>query len=483
MNTFNELLAKTQEIGEVTEIVHSIIRITGLPQARPNEIVLFENGQVGQVLSLSQDFVEILLLSNTTVEVGTKAVRTDDFLKVPVGLELLGKAIDPLGRLPNGQYIATKESRSIDVAPPSLKERRDIKEPMETGVALIDLIVPLAKGQRQLIIGDRKTGKTDILLQTIKNQSVKGTICIYAAIGKKKVEIKSIEENFVKEGIYQSTILISTSSSDSPGLVFITPYAAMTVAEYFRDQGKDVLLILDDLTGHAKYYREISLLARRFPGRSSYPGDIFYVHSKLLERAGKFEKGSITCLPMAESVLGDWSGYIQTNLMSMTDGHIFFDMDYFNQGRRPAINPFLSVTRVGQQAQSQLLKDLSREVSSFLVYLEKIQQFVHFGAELGESIRQNLALGDRITAFFGFASRGLPANVGAILITFLWAGFWKEDPVEKISEDLVKINNFYQKNDNYRKEIDKLIAESQSFADLVSTIKHKKRDIFFGYGA
>jgi F-type H+-transporting ATPase subunit alpha len=342
---------------------------------------------------------------------------------------------------------------------------------METGVALVDLLIPIGKGQRELIIGDRKTGKTQFFIRTILNQSKKGNVCIYASVGKKIPEIKEIVESLNEKGIMQNTIVVASNASDSPGLIFITPYTAMAIAEYFASLGKDVIVILDDLTNHAMYYREISLLAGRFPGRNSYPGDIFYIHSKLLERGGNFKKGSITCFPVAETILGDFSAYIQTNLMSITDGHIFFDSELSNLGRRPAINPFLSVTRVGQQANSPLVRQLSRELSSFLINLEEIQSFLHFGAEVSEDIIQKLKLGDRILEFFNQPVDSIPLNISVLVISMLWIGSWRDQKPSDMRMKIKKMVEDYTSKADIKKKIDDLIVSSDDFNSLLNKLR------------
>ena len=373
MNRFEEFLKKTGEVGYVDEMIHSVAYISGLPEAQAYELVVFENGDFGEIISLGEHHLEVVPFSKTSFPLGSRVARTNAFLQVGASKNLLGKSIDPLGNVLeylDGDKASTQDGatyRRIDQRAPGVLERKKTDRPLETGVALVDLVIPLGKGQRQLVVGDRKTGKTNFLVQAIFNQAKQGTVCIYAAIGKKRIETKRALEVLKSKGIVDNLITVATSPADSPGLIFATPYTAMSIAEYFRDQGHDALVILDDLTAHAKYYREISLLAKRFPGRSSYPGDIFYIHSRLLERAGNFKTGSISVLAIAELIFGDLSGYIQTNLMSMTDGHIYFDTDFYNQGRRPAINPFLSVTRVGFQAQTPLVRDLSRTLSSYMV--------------------------------------------------------------------------------------------------------------------
>src|SRR5258708_6500429 len=289
------------------------------------EIIIFETGEAGVILSMSREQVEILLLSQSTIKAGTRVTRTGAKQEMPVGFELLGKAVNPFGQpLNTSQTIEKpKVSRPIDISPSGINTRKRIEQSFETGVTLVDMLIPLGKGQRQLLIGDRKTGKTSFLYQTILKQASLGTICIYPGIGKKTTDIKRVESFFHTTGIENNTVIIATSSEDPAGVIYLTPYAAMALAEYFRDEGHDVLVVMDDLFTHAKFYREIMLIGRRFPGRNAYPADIFYTHARLLERAGNFvlpngSEHSITCLPVVESVEGDIAGFIQTNLMSMT---------------------------------------------------------------------------------------------------------------------------------------------------------------------
>ena len=470
-DSFQTYLTKTGEVGVVEEVLHSIVYINGLPGLHPNELVIFEDGQLGQTISLSRDKSEILLLSHSQIKVGEKVARTNSFFSITIGDDVLGNIIDPLGNPLEGKKLGTGIPREVDIIPPALSKRNLIKEPIETGVALVDLIIPVGKGQRELVIGDRKTGKTQFFIRTILNQTKKGNICIYASVGKKIIEIQEILGELKAKGVDKNSVVVASSASDAPGLIYLTPYTAMTIAEYFRDKGRDVIVILDDLTNHAMYYREISLLAGRFPGRNSYPGDIFYIHSKLLERAGNFTKGSITCFPVAESILGDLSGYIQTNLMSITDGHIFFDSELAGLGRRPAINPFLSVTRVGQQAQTQLLRDLSRELSSFLITLEKLRDFIHFGAELSEDILQKLKLGDRVLEFFNQPVDVVPINMSILVIGMLWIGSWRDQKVTDMRSKIKKMIEEYNVNSGFKKSIDDIIAKTTTFKDLLNKLR------------
>lgn len=502
MRDFQIYLEKTGEVGFVEQSLQTLAYVKGLPAAKANEVVVFETGETGQVLSLSEKYVEVLLLSKTKVHVGTRVARTGQQLTIAISENILGKTINSLGIPTTGsakRSLATqtskitkeeksegREYRYIDITPPGIDVRKNIDKPFETGVTIVDLVVPLGRGQRELVIGDRKTGKTGFLLQNVLTQAQKGVICVYAAIAKKRLDIKMIEEFFVKNNISGNIVVVATSSSDPSGLVFLTPYTAMTIAEYFRDRGRDTLVILDDMTAHAKYYREITLLAKRFPGRSSYPGDIFYVHARLMERAGNFlvkeKEVSITCLPVAELVLSDISGFIQTNLMAMTDGHIYFDIDLFNQGRRPPVNPFLSVTRVGRQAQTPLLRDLSRQLTSFLLHLEDLRQFMHFGAELSEKTRRELALGERLTAFFDQSSETIvPMSINVILLACLWGGFWRDEEVGEMKRDAELIAANYQKDAKYKTKIDNLLLNIKTFAELVDFVKQDE-SVVMGLG-
>ncbi len=481
MKDFKKYLDQTGEIGYVAKIVHSIVYVKGLPSAQTYEVVLFENGGMGLVLSLRAKYVEVLLLSNKSVEVGQQVARTNELLQVPLGPELLGKMISPLGTSIKGSTVIAKpaELRPIDSEPMGILGRLEVKRPLETGVKIVDLVVPLGRGQRELVVGDRKTGKTLFLMQTILSQARLGTVCIYASIGKRQSELKGIIKFIKENNITKNTIIVATVAGDPPGLIYLTPYTAMTIAEYFRDQGQDTLVIMDDMSAHASCYREITLLARRFPGRSSYPGDIFYLHAKLMERAGSFEKAAITCLPVAEVAMGDMSGYIQTNLMSMTDGHIYFDIDRYNRGIRPAINPFLSVTRVGLQAQSPLVRDLNRQLSSFLVHLEDLKDFMHFGAEVSESLKNTLNLGARVEALLGQAQlEVIPVNIAIFLLAAIWGGVAKDSGKEQVRALYQKSTERYLNEPEFAKYVNNTLMATPSFSELAIKIAKQEREIF-----
>ncbi|HRN71105.1 MAG TPA: hypothetical protein PLS49_08055, partial [Candidatus Woesebacteria bacterium] len=349
-------------------------------------------------------------------------------LTIPVGDSILGMTVDSLGRpLRYGQVMTTRvNTRPVFTETLGIDARIGITKPFITGIGKVDLLIPLGKGQRELILGDAKTGKTTFMLNTFVNQiKEEGTIGIYAAIGKKKSEIKFLEEFFIREGIDKKVIIVATTSSDSGSLIYLAPFSAMTIAEYFRDQGQNTLVVMDDLTTHAQRYREVALLSRRFPGRESYPGDIFYTHAQLMERAGNFKhpsKGevSITCLPIASTVEGDITGYISTNLISMTDGHIFFDTDIYNKGERPAINIPLSVTRVGRKTQTPLIREINREILSLLSQYRNLIQIAHLDSEMSLESKQTLQKGRSMMGMLDQHTGIIPYVIQIILFGIVW---------------------------------------------------------------
>ena len=478
MNNYKKELEKTGEIGYVTQVIDTLVYVNGIPGAKPDEIVVFEGGEMGQVLSLLRNEVEVLTFSKNPIKVGTSLTRTGKPLEIPAGVELLGNVIDPFGNSleETKKFKKPKNHIEVNTDPEGIVERKTIKQYLETGTSIVDLMIPLGKGQRELVIGDRKTGKTNFLLHTIYTQAKLGTICIYACVGKKKMDIKKAQEFFVKNNIMDKVIIIASTSTDPAGEIYITPYSALAVGEYFRDNGKDALIVLDDMSTHAKFYREISLLGKRFPGRNSYPGDIFYVHARLIERAGNFttQKGeySITCLPVVETNQGDLSGYIQTNLMSMTDGHLFFDSNLFYQGRRPAVNPFLSVTRVGRQTQSEIKRSINRELTSFLTLYERVQNFVHFGSELNDSAKVTLDMGNKIIKLFDQPSGQLiPSNVQVVVFTILWGSLLPTETMDRLIERRQKIIEKYNQDPKFKKNLDDFVDSSQTLNDLLGKIK------------
>lgn len=483
MDDYNHYLKQFGEYAEVTEIIYPIVKAVGLPGAKVNEIVLFETGEIGQIHDMSYDSIRILLFSPTAVKVGTKISRTDSQLKIPARNDLFGHILNPFGKSMISEMTDDESNQylKVDTSPLSIDKRAKITKLLITGTAIVDIVIPIGKGQRELVLGDRKTGKSTFVLSTIKNQIENGAVAIYAAIGNKKSDIKSLEEFMnSSEDLKKNMIVVATSAFDSPGLIYLTPFTAMTLAEYFRDQGRDVLIIMDDLLTHAKFYREFSLLAESFPGRDSYPGDVFHIHAKLLERAGNFkhpEKGevSITCLPTAETQDADLTGYIISNLMSITDGHIFFDNNVYAKGIRPAINTSLSVTRVGKQTQDKVMKDMNRELGSLFSVYEKVENLSHFGSELSESVKNTLKLGEKIQYFFN-QPEGItyPKEVFMVLFCLVWLGMVNteteiEDQRSKLSEAM--------KNPNSKAILEGILQKAESFNGLLREVGNKREEL------
>ncbi len=471
------------EFGMVEKLNHPVATLSGLPMGKPHEMVICESGEIGEIMSLHEKYANVLFFSRQPISVGTKLARTNRTVTVPVGNELLGHIITPLG---TGFTLSEKiepgcEEREIDIKPPGIYARSRIHKPFTTGTTIVDVMVPLGKGQKELIIGDRRTGKSSFLFTSMRTQISEGTIVIYAVIGKRKSDIKKLSENIRENNMFQSTVIVAACSDDAPSLIFLTPFTAMTIAEYFRDQGRDVLLILDDLSVHAKVYREISLLSNNFPGRDSYPGDIFYTHARLLERAGNFKhpqksEVSITCLPVVETVEGDVTGYIPTNSMGITDGHIFFDSNIFYKGQRPAVNMLLSVTRVGKQTQKAAKREMTRELSTFFAEYEKMQNLSHFGSELTENVKNILASGDKLLAFFNQDYHVIiPENVQMIILSLLWLNLIPGSIQSLISlrDDLIA-SLAIKDNEALFTEI----LDADSFAHIVKNVASHKDKIF-----
>jgi len=471
IHSFNYCVEHTKEIGTVVESREFLVKVSGLDSAVIGEGVTFETGEHGRVMSIESNLINVLMLSKTLLKPKTKAARTGSQLSVSAGDGILGHVVNALGHSISIRRFPSElhEKKPIESQPIGITGRTQVTRFFQTGVTISDLLIPLGYGQRELIIGDRKTGKTHFIQQIMISQARMGIICIYCAIGKRKTEIKSMEEFLENRFVQHNTIIVAADSNQSPGEIFIAPYTAMSLAEYFRDQGKDVCLILDDLTTHAKYYREIGLLAGYFPGRESYPGDIFHIHSKLLERAGCFiinkKQATITCLPIAESIGGDMTGYIQTNLMSITDGHMFFDTDLFYQGRRPPINVFLSVTRIGRQTQSPLMRDVGAQLLKLLKSHEDIKRFLRFGPELSDEIRKRYAVGENLIHFFdqiGFDP--IPVNLQLVFASLIWQGKWDEDKFKVLIKS-------YEEHKHFHTAVEDFVKKANNFDELNELVK------------
>jgi F-type H+-transporting ATPase subunit alpha len=406
MEEFKKYLEEIGEVGKITAISNFIAEVSGLPGLKLNELVITESGERGMAFSLERERAKILTFEKN-LRVKENVVRTERFFQIPVSENLQGRIVDPLLRpLDNlGPIIGKKEYLEIYRKAPGVIERKIIKRPLETGIMIVDFLIPLGYGQRELIIGDAKTGKTTFLLQTIASLAKEGVVCIYVGIGKESSAIKLVENYLKESGVFEKVVMVVSLSRDSPTLNYLAPFSGMTVAEYFRDKGSDVLIAFDDLTAHAKFYREISLLAKKIPGRSCYPGDVFHLQASLLERAGNialndFREVSITALPVGETLENDLAGYLQTNLMAMSDGHIFFDSEEFRKGKRPAINAFLSVSRVGNQTKNQLEKEMAQWIRKVLVEYQRATSVAQFEVELSKETRRFLELGKKIEILF-----------------------------------------------------------------------------------
>jgi F-type H+-transporting ATPase subunit alpha len=440
-------------------------------------MVIAEGGQRGIVQSLGADTVEILMLDTAGLVNNLAIARTDEQFQIPVGVGLLGRVVNAFAESVDGAGPVAGDKTPCPIEPPApgIDVRVKVTRPLEAGVTIVDLLVPIGYGQRELVIGDKKTGKTTFLLQTISSQAAKGVICVYVSIGKRQNDVKTIEGYLRKKGVFDKCVVVAATAADPSTMVYLAPFTGLAIAEFFRDAGSDVLIIFDDLTNHAKFYREISLLLRRAPGRSSYPGDIFHLHAALLERAGnvKIPSGqtvAITALPVAETLEGDITGYIQTNLMAITDGHIFFDIDEFRKGARPAINPALSVSRVGNQTKTSLDRELASIVRENLTAYKKALEIARFGVELPEKTQAEIALGEKIEVIFNQDSETvIPRPFQLTLLGLLLAGFWSGKTANLVKIDVIKLAQKYQKE--FSKDFEGQFADIKSVDELIGVMK------------
>ncbi|MBO5211948.1 MAG: F0F1 ATP synthase subunit alpha [Clostridia bacterium] len=409
------------ENGTVILVGDGIARVYGLRDCMASELLEFDDGSVGLAQNLEENTVSVAILSNNyNIKEGTSVKRTGKVFSVPVGEGLLGRVVDALGNPIDGKGpIEYKETRPAEREAHGIIERQSVSVPLQTGIKAIDSMIPIGRGQRELIIGDRQTGKTEIAIDTIINQKNTGVICIYVAIGQKNSSVVRLANELMDNDAMDNTIIVSASASESAPLQYIAPYSGCAMAEYFCDQGKDVLIIYDDLSKHAVAYRALSLLIRRPPGREAYPGDVFYLHSRLLERAAclapEYGGGSITALPIIETQAGDVSAYIPTNVISITDGQIFLETELFHAGVMPAINPGISVSRVGGSAQLKAMKKVSGELKLLYSQYRELQSFAQFGSDLDADTKSRLALGERIVEVLK-QDRNSPVPVGCQVV-------------------------------------------------------------------
>ena len=412
-----EISSIIKEHGTVITVGDGIATVYGLRSCMANELLRFEDGSFGVAQNLEEETVSVAILSDKdNIQEGSSVYRTGEALSVPVGENLLGRVVNALGAPIDGKGpVETSEIRPVEAIALGIIQRKSVSVPLQTGIKAIDSMIPIGRGQRELIIGDRQTGKTTIAVDTIINQKDTGVLCIYVAIGQKRSSVVQIAQELEKAGALPYTIIVSASAAESAPLQYIAPYAGCAMAEYFREKGQDVLIVYDDLSKHAVAYRALSLLIRRPPGREAYPGDVFYLHSRLLERAvcvaPEYGGGSITALPIIETQAGDVSAYIPTNVISITDGQIFLETELFHSGIRPAINPGISVSRVGGAAQIKGMKKVAGELKLLYAQYRELQAFAQFGSDLDADTKSRLALGERIVEVLK-QKRSAPVDVG-----------------------------------------------------------------------
>ncbi len=433
--------SKLEEIGRVISVADGVARVSGLSETAASEMLVFRNGVFGVALNLEEDSLGVVILGDyEDIKEGEEVRRTKKILEVPVGDALIGRVVSPLGEPLDGKgEVKTKIFYPVEKIAPGVITRESVRVPLQTGLKAIDAMIPIGRGQRELIIGDRQTGKTAIAIDTILNQKGENVFCIYVAIGQKESKIAQIVEKLKDAGAMEYTTVVLAGASKPSTLSYIAPYAGCAIGEYFMDQGKDVLIIYDDLSKHAVAYREISLLLRRPPGREAYPGDVFYLHSRLLERAAKLSKeyggGSLTALPIIETQAGDVSAYIPTNVISITDGQIYLEGDLFYKGIRPAVNVGLSVSRVGSSAQCKAMKKVAGKLRLDLAQFRELEAFAQFGSDLDAETQSRIVRGKRLTEILKqgqYEPMNVPHQVAIIFAAV--SGFLDDIEETKIKE-------------------------------------------------
>ena len=429
------------DVGTVVTVGDGIVRIHGLEKCMLNELLEFENGVQCMAMNLEQDFVGAVMLgSDEDIKEGSTVKRTGSIVSVPVGEELLGRVVNSLGQPIDGKgAILAKETRPIEKIASGIITRKPVTVPLQTGIKAIDSMIPIGRGQRELFIGDRQTGKTAIAIDTIINQKGKDVICIYVAIGQKNSTVAGVVEQLRAGGALDYSIVVSATASELAPLQYIAPYSGCTMGEYFMEKGKDVLVVYDDLSKHAVAYRTLSLLLKRPPGREAYPGDVFYLHSRLLERAARLNEnyggGSLTALPIIETQAGDVSAYIPTNVISITDGQIYLESELFNAGVRPAVNPGISVSRVGGNAQIKAMKKVAGTLKLDYSQYRELQSFAQFGSDLDKDTKDRLAKGERIVEVLKQDQNSpLEVEEQVVIIYAVINNFLKDIAVDKIKQ-------------------------------------------------
>ncbi len=493
-----EAAAEARDVGTVIGVTDGIIRIHGLADARYGEMLEFSQNTFGLALNLEQDSVGAVVLGDYKhISEGQTVKTTGRILEVPIGEALLGRVVDSLGQPIDGKGpIETAETAPIEKVAPGVIERKSVDQPVQTGLKAIDAMVPIGRGQRELIIGDRQTGKTAVAVDTIINQVGTGIKCIYVAIGQKASSIAGVVRKLEEFGAMEHTIVVAAAASDSAAMQYIAPYSGTSMGEYFRDRGQDALIIFDDLTKQAWAYRQVSLLLRRPPGREAYPGDVFYLHSRLLERAArvnaeyvekftdgkvKGKTGSLTALPIIETQAGDVSAFVPTNVISITDGQIFLETDLFNAGIRPAINAGLSVSRVGGAAQTKIIKKLGGGVRLALAQYRELAAFAQFASDLDETTRKQLQRGQRVTELMK-QKQYSPLSVAEMALS-LYAvneGFIDKVDVAKVVDYEAALHDYARAN---HKDLLTKINESGDYSDEIQAGLKKVCEGFAEKGA
>ncbi len=443
----------TEKVGKVIEVFDGIAKVSGLSQIKSSEMVTFAGGESGVALNLEEDAVGVIILGDfSKIKEGDEVKATGRILEIPVSASLLGRVVNPLGIPVDGKgSLKAEKSYPIERVASGVMSRQSVDQPVQTGIKSIDALIPIGRGQRELIIGDRQTGKTAIAIDAILNQKGQNMICVYVSIGQKDSKLRKLQTRLEEGGAMEYTVIVSASASDSAPLSYIAPYSGVSIAEFFMDQGKDVLIIYDDLSKHAVAYREISLLLRRPPGREAYPGDVFYLHSRLLERAcrknEKYGGGSITALPIIETQAGDISAYIPTNVISITDGQIFLETDLFYKGVRPAVNVGFSVSRVGGSAQIKAMKKVAGTLKLDLAQYRELEAFSQFGSDLDEATKRQLERGKRAVELLKQPQYSPVAVEHQIISLYaLTKGYMDEVPVERIGEFEKGLTDYAERN-------------------------------------
>ncbi|HEV7423657.1 MAG TPA: F0F1 ATP synthase subunit alpha [Candidatus Paceibacterota bacterium] len=467
------LQLKVEKVGHVMEVFDGIAKVSGLSDIKSSEMVTFEDGkgnmQTGVVLNLEEDAVGVIILGDfSKIKEGDEVKATGRILEIPVSDSILSRVVNAVGVPIDGKgALKAEKTYPIEKVAPGVVTRQSVDQPVATGIKVIDAIIPVGRGQRELIIGDRQTGKTALAIDAILNQKGQNMICVYVSIGQKDSKLRKLEARLEEGGAMEYTVIVSAGSSEPAAMSYIAPYAGVSIAEYFMDQGKDVLIIYDDLSKHAVAYREISLLLRRPPGREAYPGDVFYLHSRLLERAcrrnEKYGGGSITAFPIIETQAGDISAYIPTNVISITDGQIFLETDLFYKGIRPAVNVGSSVSRVGSSAQIKAMKKVAGTLKLDLAQFRELEAFSQFGSDLDESTKKQLERGKRaVEVLKQLQYAPVKTEHQVVTLYALVKGFMDDVPVERIKEFESELVDYTENN---AKTFYKEVKESKMWTD------------------